>query len=91
MTWSEFQIRLFAYKRMEGIEFQKMRESMWITYVAPHLDPKKMAKTKTSFLPLPTDKNTRNGVSEKQKANFIKEFQKWQKNSQSKLEQISPT
>lgn len=84
MTWSEFQIRLFAYKRMEVVEFQKLRELMWTVYVAPHLDPKRMDKTKTSFMPLPTDKNITKGVSEKQKENFIKEYQKWQKNSQLK-------
>lgn len=84
MTWSEFQIRLFSFKRMEVVEFQKLRELMWTVYVAPHLDPKRMDKTKTSFMPLPTDKKNTKGVTEEQKQNFIKEYVKWQKNSQLK-------
>jgi hypothetical protein len=81
MTWAEFQIRLFAYKRIEVVEFQKLRELMWTVYIAPHLNPKQMDKTKTSFMPLPTDKNQSKGVSEQQRENFLKEYQKWQKNS----------
>jgi hypothetical protein len=44
MTWAEFQIRLFAYKRMDLYEWEKLREIMWTTYIAPHQDPKKMVK-----------------------------------------------
>ena len=49
MTWAEFQIRLFAYKRQDLYEWQKLRELMWITYIAPHQDPKKMTKSKNKF------------------------------------------
>jgi len=80
MTWAEFQIRLFAFKRMELVEAQKLRELMWNTYIAPHLDPKKMSKRKESFMPLPSDKKAV-GVSEKQREIFIKEYKKWQEKS----------
>ena len=80
MTWAEFQIRLFAFKRMELVEAQKLRELMWNTYIAPHLDPKKMSKRKESFMPLPSDRKS-GGVSEKMKELFIKEYKRWQEKS----------
>jgi len=67
MTWAEFQIRLFAYKRQDLYEWQKLRELMWITYIAPNQDPKKMAKRKEQFLPLDGDRKTSGGISEMQR------------------------
>ena len=78
MTWAEFQIRLFAYKRMDLYHWQKLRELMWINYIAPHQDPKKMAKRKETFLPLLGDKKQSLGVSQEQKENFLKAYKKWQ-------------
>ena len=78
MTWAEFQIRLFAYKRMELNEAQKLREIMWTCYIAPHLDEKKMSKRKEQFMPLPSDKKQSLGVSEAMKELFIQEYKKWQ-------------
>ena len=78
MTWAEFQIRLFAYKRMDLYKWQMLREMMWTTYIAPHQDIKKMAKRKEIFLPLNGDKKTSEGVSQEHKERFLKEFQKWQ-------------
>jgi len=51
---------------------------MWVTYVSPHQDPKKMAKRKETFLPLSGDKKQVVGVSEEQKENFLKAYKKWQ-------------
>ena len=78
MTWAEFQIRLFAFKRMEITEYSKLRELMWISYIAPHLDPKKMVKRKEQLMPLTNDKKSSGGVSDTQKEIFIKEYKKWQ-------------
>lgn len=78
MTWAEFQIRLFAYKRMDLYEWQKLREIMWTTYIAPHQDPKKMVKRKEAFLPLNKDKKQSGSISDAQKEMFIKEYKKWQ-------------
>ena len=77
MTWAEFQIRLFAYKRMDEYAWIKQRELMWISYIAPHQDPKKMVKSKQSFLPLGNEKQSL-GVSEEAKQRFLKEYQKYQ-------------
>lgn len=80
MTWAEFQIRLFAYKRMDLYKWQMQRELMWITYVAPHQDPKKMIKRKEQFLPLGNEKRS-SGVSQETKDIFLKEYKKWQEES----------
>lgn len=78
MTWAEFQIRLFAYKRQDLYKWQILREMMWTSYIAPHQDPKKMPKRKENFLPLISDKKQSGIVSQEHKDNFIKAFQKWQ-------------
>jgi len=83
MTWAEFQIRLFAYKRQDKYDWLKLRELMWITYIAPHQDPKKMVKRKEKFLPL-NEKDNSSGVSEDAKAIFMKEFEKYQNAIQNK-------
>lgn len=85
MTWAEFQIRLFAYKRQDLYEWQKLRELMWITYIAPHQDPKKMTKSKNKFLPLNDEVvNGKSGVSEKTKAIFLQEYKKYIEKTQQK-------
>jgi len=83
MTWAEFQIRLFAYKRQDKYDWIKLRELMWTTYIAPHQVPKKMVKRKEKFLPL-NEKDNSAGVSEQNKAIFIKEFEKYQNAIQKK-------
>ncbi len=83
MTWAEFQIRLFAYKRQDLYKWQMHRELMWITYIAPHQDPKKMVKRKEAFLPLDGEKKIQ-GVSEEMKQTFLTEFKKYQEKTQVK-------
>jgi hypothetical protein len=77
MTWAEFQIRLFAYRRQDKYDWIKLRELMWTTYTAPHQDPKKMLKSKEKFLPLNGDKKIQ-GVSDEAKETFMREFKKYQ-------------
>lgn len=78
MCWNEFQIRLFAYRRMDLYEWEKIREQMWITYIANYQDVKKMAKRKEQFFPLRKDKKQTIGVSQEHKDKFLEEFKKWQ-------------
>lgn len=42
MTWAEFRLRLISFNRQEENELYKLRRLAWITYIAPHQDPKKM-------------------------------------------------
>lgn len=79
MTWAEFQIRLFAYRRMDLYDWEKIREQMWVTYISNYQDVKKMAKRKELFFPLRKDKKQSQSVSEEHKNKFLEEFKKWQK------------
>lgn len=78
MTWAEFQIRLFAYKRQDLYEWKKLREIMWTVYISPHQDPKKMVKRKEQFLTLDGDKKQIGGISENQRQRFLEEYKKYQ-------------
>lgn len=78
MTWAEFQIRLFAYKRMDLYKWMQIRELAWSSFIAPHQDPKKMPKTKERFWPLSGEKQRSSGVSDEMKEIFLNEYKKWQ-------------
>lgn len=66
MTWAEFLIRLYAWKRDEERKELSLRELAWITYIAPNQDPKKMKKSKEAFWPM--KKNKKNTVTDDMKA-----------------------
>lgn len=83
MTWAEFQIRLFAYKRQDLYKWQMHRELMWVTYIAPYQDPKRMVKSKNAFLRLDGEKETI-GVSDEAKDMFLKEMERYQQIIKSK-------
>jgi hypothetical protein len=63
---------------MDEYGWVKQRELMWITYIAPHQDPKKMAKRKEQFLPLNGEKQSKGGVTDEMKERFLNEFRKYQ-------------
>ena len=76
MTFAEFQIRLFAYKRMELREWEKVRQIAWSAFIAPHQDPKKLPKTIDKFMNL-NGNAIKKGVSEEQKENFLKAYKEY--------------
>ncbi len=49
MTWAEFQIRGFAYRRMQEKEETLTRVIAWNALVGSHSDPKKLPKTIDKF------------------------------------------
>jgi len=49
MTWAEFQIRAFAYRRMQEIEDLRAREIAWNSLIGSHYNYKKLPKTKNHF------------------------------------------
>ena len=78
MTWAEFRIRLFAYQRVEKRDWYKVREIAYASLIGPHCDPKKLPKTKESFMPM----NEKSGVSKsmieqmkKAQAQYLKDKQ----------------
>jgi hypothetical protein len=76
MSWREFQLRSFGYKRKDRQDWLKVREVAYSSLVGSHLDPKKLPKTKEKFLPLGMEQQKR--VSDEQKENFLKAFRKYQ-------------
>jgi len=55
MSWAEFRIRLFAYKRKDLDEWYKVREVAYYSYVSGWMSKKK-PPSKEQFLPLGTKK-----------------------------------
>ena len=62
MTMAEFNIRLFAFKRMSKDREMLFREVAWSAYISGNLDPKKMAKTKDKYWSI--------GVNQKKNSNI---------------------
>ena len=58
MTWAEFCIRLYAYKRQEKKEMYNLRFLAYTTLTAPYRDPKDIPKSIELFLPLDSSDNT---------------------------------
>ena len=81
MTFAEFQIRLFAYERVQLREWEKTRLIGWCAWVGSHQDPKKMPKTIEKFLPLDVNKQKK-GVSDEMKQLFLEETEKYLKTVQ---------
>jgi len=64
MTWAEFRIRLFAYRRLEIKEYEKVRLVCYQIYVSNWF-AKKKPKSIESFMPLDLKKKAI--LSKKQK------------------------
>ena len=71
MTWAEFQIRLFAWDRVQKrIDF-RFREVAWAALTGFHSDPKKMPKTKNAYWQIGEDKSITK-LSEEHKQAFLR-------------------
>ena len=82
MTFAEFQIRLFAYKRMQLEDWRKYRLVAYNALIAPYQDHKKLPKTMDKFMDLSGSKEQKRGVSEEQKQRFLEEYSKYLKHIQ---------
>jgi hypothetical protein len=85
MSFAEFQIRLFAYKRVQEREWEKTRLICWYAMTGSHQDPKKMPKSLSNFMKLDLDIRHVSKITEAQKlrfleatAEYLKEKNKWQ-------------
>ncbi len=52
MTWAEFCIRQYAYRRIDKNDWRKVREIAYSALVGSHLDHKKLPKTQNDFIRL---------------------------------------
>lgn len=76
MSWAEFNLRLFSYKRVSEGELIKLRRLAWITYIAPHQDPKKLRGMKEEKWWRIGEKDIPK-VSEEGRKRFIEEYKKY--------------
>jgi len=74
MSFAEFQIRLFAYKRIQLKEWEKVRFMGWCSTIGSHQDPKKMPKNINAFMPLDLDNKKVTKVSDAMKERFLEEY-----------------
>ena len=78
MTFAEFQIRLFAYKRMQIRDWEKYRLVAYNALIAPYQDYKKLPKSIDKFMNLDGDNIKKQvGVSDEQKANFLEIYKQY--------------
>ena len=78
MTFAEFQIRLFAYKRMQIRDWEKYRLVAYNALIAPYQDYKKLPKSIDKFMNLSGDNIKKQvGVSDEQKANFLEIYKQY--------------
>lgn len=77
MTFAEFQIRLFAYERMQLRDWKKFREVAYNALIAPYQDYKKLPKTIDKFMDLSGGKAINKGVSEEQKERFLEAYKNY--------------
>lgn len=71
MSFAEFQIRLFAYKRMQLRDWEKVRQIAWSAFIGSHQDPKKMPKSIDKFMSLEGSNKSKSKVTEAQKERFM--------------------
>jgi hypothetical protein len=82
MSYAEFQIRLFAYKRVQLREWEKVRILAWYAMKGPHMNPKNMPKSLNQFIKLDIDNGHATRVTEAQKARFLEAMEDYIKQTQ---------
>jgi len=79
MSFAEFQIRLFAWKRKEDRDWDKIRTLAWHVESAS-IHRKKKMPTLQQFMPLGIDKKQNSGLSEAHKERFLEATKEYLKN-----------
>jgi hypothetical protein len=77
MSFSEFQIRLFAYQRMQLGEWEKIRFLGWCSTIGSHQDPKKLPKSIEKFLPLGNKPKT--NINDEMKQRYLEAYSNYLK------------
>jgi len=75
MTWAEFQLRLIGFNRSEQRDEYKLRRQAWVSYIAPHQNPKKLRGMKEErWWPI-GKKNIK--VTDEHRERFMVEYKKY--------------
>ena len=81
MSFAEFQIRLFAWKRCQEREWEKVRFLAWHAMTGSHQNPKRLPKSLNQFMALGIDKKQGATISEAQKERFLEATKEYLKQS----------
>jgi len=75
MHWAEFQLRLIGFNRSEQRDEYKLRRQAWVSYIAPHQNPKKLRGMKEErWWPI-GKKNIK--VTDEHRERFMVEYKKY--------------
>ena len=77
MTWAEFQIRSYAYKRIQKEEWRKVREIAYTSLIAPYQDPKTIPKSREKYMPIDGLKKLGASIKEKAKKLMLERTKKY--------------
>ena len=81
MTYAEFCIRSYGYRRMQQEQWAKFRKVAFASLQAFSVDPKKLPKTEKQYMPLPMiDDDSKPQLSKEHIEAFIKATQQYKKN-----------
>lgn len=80
MSFAEFQIRLFAWKRTEERAWEKVRILAWYSMTGSHQDPKRMPKSISQFMSLELDNKQTSVITESHKQRFLEAMKEYVKN-----------
>lgn len=81
MTYAEFCIRSYGYRRMQQSEWSKFRKVAFNALIAFNVDGKKLPKTEKQFMPLPmVDDDYKPQLSKEHIEAFIKATQQYKNN-----------
>ena len=76
MTWKEFLLKSYAYKRMSIEKWHHTRFIAYRSTIAPHLNPKFIPKTIDLFMPL-DGQQAQQSISEEAEQGFIEHYKKY--------------
>lgn len=83
MTWGEFQLRTFGYRRAQENDWRKYRKVAYYSAVGSHLNHKKLPKNEVKFMPI-GDELVINTVTEDHKEKFLDAWGKYLEKAKNK-------
>lgn len=74
ITYSDLIRKIDGFNERVRTNVALKRYQLWVTYIAPHLDPKKMAKTIDDLMPMPGEDNQPKQKVDEAKRNRLRAY-----------------
>lgn len=71
MTWAEYLIRLDGFRRQDRKELMYWRRAWFNSLIGPHLDPKKLPKTESAYMPIEGEQKVVKKISDKTREKYL--------------------